>query len=559
MVSARSGTLVRWLALGVLALLVVALPAAGSRGGDSGVNAALAEKLRLPYFTPKNLSPRLREVIERRDSAHVGLSRRAVGAGAPVFNNDGFGLPQNEESVTVCRTNRNFVLEGTNDYRGLLDEAGNFTGWHFSNTGGASLTNEGLLPPAALISDPTNEVPSGGDPVMVAAGGCALYGGGLAYDPVDPFHNVNGVQVAKSDPATLASCDTASNPANPACWPVSRLVAEGASHPDCSPASSPCHFLDKPWYDVGVSGEAGEVVWVTYSDFVVDDTAPLGFSSASIKAVRCDSSLTTCTSPIDISTVDEDVQFSDVTIGPDGRTYVTWARIDGELEQLAQTFTIKVRIAEPGSTTFGPEKVVAVEELPIPFGGFLNANDFRIATYPKNAVALVGGAPRIFVVWDACRFRPLDSVCEEAHIKLAWSDDSGDTWSAPKEVSRGGNNYFPSIDWDDEPAQGDLALTWFSNRRDAQFDNRQDVEFATVSANNPAAVRNRRILNTRMNESEADPLLGGFFIGDYIEVTAFRERAWVGFNANYRQVQLLGEGVPVPQQDNYLDRVRFSE
>jgi hypothetical protein len=556
MVSARSGTLVRWLALGVLGILVVALPAAGSRGSDPETNAALAEKLRVPYFTPKNLSPRLRQVIERRDSARIGVSLPAPGAGAPVFNDDGFGLPQNEESVTVCRANRSIVLEGTNDYRGLLDPDGNFTGWHFSNTGGRSLTNEGLLPPAALISDPTREVPSGGDPIMVAAGGCALYGGGLAYDPNDPFHNVNGVQVAKSDPATLASCPGG---ADPSCWPVSRLVAEAQSHPDCTPAASPCHFLDKPWFDVGVSGEAGEVVWVTYSDFVIDDTAPLGFTSASIKAVRCDNSLTTCTSPIDISTVDEDVQFSDVTIGPDGRVYVTWARIDGELEQTAQTFTIKVRIAEPGSTTFGAEKVIATEELPIPFGGFLNANDFRVATYPKNAVAIVGGEPRIFVVWDACRFRPLDSVCEEAHIKLVWSDDFGDTWSDPKEVSRGGNNYFPSIDWDDEAGQGDLALTWFSNRRDAQFDNRQDVEFATVSATNPTTVKDRKVLTRRMNETESDPVLGGFFIGDYIEVSAFHGRAWVGFNANYRQVQLLGEGVPVPQQDNYLDRVSFGE
>jgi len=28
---------------------------------------------------------------------------------------------------------------------------------------------------------------------------------------------------------------------------------------------------------------------------------------------------------------------------------------------------------------------------------------------------------------------------------------------------------------------------------------------------------------------------------------------WTGYNANYRSLPLLGDGVAVPQQDNYLD------
>ena len=31
-----------------------------------------------------------------------------------------------------------------------------------------------------------------------------------------------------------------------------------------------------------------------------------------------------------------------------------------------------------------------------------------------------------------------------------------------------------------------------------------------------------------------------------------RNRALVHYNANYRQIRVLGEGLPVPQQDNYL-------
>src|SRR5919201_2061921 len=107
----------------------------------------------------------------------------------------------------------------------------------------------------------------------------------------------------------------------------------------------------------------GGHVWVTYSDFAIDQNAPLGFTGASIKAVRCDLNLVTCTAPIPISTVDQDVQFSDVTVGPDGRAYVTWARIDGELNPdqfpQGQIFTIKIRTeTAAGSGVFGPEHVV---------------------------------------------------------------------------------------------------------------------------------------------------------------------------------------------------------
>jgi hypothetical protein len=49
-------------------------------------------------------------------------------------------------------------------------------------------------------------------------------------------------------------------------------------------------------------------------------------------------------------------------------------------------------------------------------------------------------------------------------------------------------------------------------------------------------------------------MLGGLFIGDYIEVFAGGGKALVHYNANYRSIQLLNEGVPVPQQDNFLRR-----
>lgn len=540
----------RLLALGLLIALAATLPAAGAPKERTVVTGQklghLSQVMTTRYWAanPDQAPPGIAERLEGAAAAAAPRRGRGAKSAGDVFNADDTGLPQNEESVAVCDTNNDIVLSGTNDYRGLLDPQGNFTGWHLSLDGGRSLANEGLLPAVPLLSNPGVEIPSGGDPVKASGEGCNLFAASLAYDPFDPFGNPNGVAVYRSDANTLNSCPGG---ADPSCWPVRRLVAEG----------TPPHFLDKEWFDVGASGDAGEVVWVAYSDFLITGPGELDFT-ASIKAVRCDADLVVCTDPIDISTIDPDVQFSDVTIGQDGRTYITWARIDGELEETAQTFTIKVRIAEPGSTVFGPEKTVYVEDLAIPFGGVLHANDFRIATYPKNEVVMIDDTPRIFVVWDACTERPLDTICVEPLIKLSYSDDDGDTWTGPLTVSQRGDNYFPTIASNQDPRRPKLLLAWFSNANDRIFHNQQDVQFLSLNAQNPRVGR-PDTLTRPSNETEADPLLGGFFIGDYIEVAAVGRRAYVAFNANYRQVPFLGEGTPLPQQDNYLVRTNLGD
>lgn len=547
--------LLRWVLLVAAVAAVAAVPAAGTprdegRALEAGLANRLSQGVAFRYWTkhPGEAPEPLRERLAA--AAKISAKKNANGSDAVqsnLFNRDRLGLPQNEESVSACRANTNYVLGGTNDYRGLLDPEENFTGWHFSTNSGASVAKEGLLPPVEIEG---NQVPSGGDPVDdIEGAGCDLYAASLNYDPVNFDTAPNGIGVYKSTPQTLLSpaCRDGEGPSDPDCWPVRRAVAtfNGVA------VDGITHFLDKEWMDVGVSGAAGRVVWVTYSDFTVDPNAPLGFSGASIYAVRCDGDLVSCTDPILISGSDADVQFSDVTIGPDGRVYVTWSEIQGELEETDQTFIHKMRVAEPGSTTFGPTRVIYAETNAIPFGGALQANDFRIATYAKNDVAIVNGHPRVFVTWDACTVRLFGSICEFPRIKLSYSDDLGATWNGPNGISSGGPSYFPTISVDRTSQQ--VAVAWFTNRFDPAFWNRQDVELTTLNPVTVQPVRSQR-LTTTSNESEADPLLGGFFIGDYIEVFAHGGRAWTHYNANYRQIQLLGLGLPVNQQDNFLAR-----
>jgi hypothetical protein len=341
--------------------------------------------------------------------ARVNTAPRALTPGdfpmrQALFNRDDLGLPQNEESVDRCSSNGNLVLAGTNDYRGLLNPLGNFTGWHFSDNG-ATLTTEGLLPTVTFADGVA--VPSSGDPVVAFDAYMATLNN---VDVEGVPKTYSGVGVYRTTASTLRSCPGGDDPT---CWPTNALADQVISDPEHF------HLLDKPWMAVGHS-TGQTVIWVTYTDFAVD--VP-NFTST-IKAVRCDANLTSCGKPINLSTGGSDVQFSDVTVGPDGRTYVTWVE-DRITPNDGETFVIKLRVAEAGSSEFGPERVVTTELEPIGFDGFLHANDFRVATYPKHDVKIVNGVPRIFVIWESCQSRPLNFICQFSRIRMTFSDSLG--------------------------------------------------------------------------------------------------------------------------------------
>jgi hypothetical protein len=558
------------LAVGLLAA-VTTIPAAVAEEGGFKVSDTylehLSQSVNVQYYVqhPTGAPKQVAHGMASLGSAPSRTTARASQyctspANKDVFNCDFIGFPQNEESSAACPTNDNYVLGGTNDYDGILF-GDNITGWYWSTDGGHSVRNAGFLPPVTLGGLATHpEVPSGGDPVDFIPAGCdSLYAASLAYDVSRVPFGPNGIAVYKTTPAALNACGGFDDPT---CWPTKRVVAE----------SDGDVFNDKEWLFVGTQ-DGVRYVWVTWTEFANDENAPIGYNGAQIKAVRCDENLVTCTPAIPISefgppsaTSDLDVQFSDVTVGPDGRTYITWAGIVGELPGAngqpgqPQTFVIRERTeTEPGSAVFGPIHTVYEETNAIPFGGFLHANDFRIATYPKSDVTAVNGQPRIFVLWDACKHRFLDTSCEEPVIKLSYSlDADGTTWSAPIALSNGGDNYFPSISADRTYTTNNLAASWYTNFYDTGFHNAQDVQATSI---NPLTGQSRglkRLTGPQSNESESDPLLGGAFIGDYIEGVLVKSRYYVHYNANYRQMRILdffpplASQFPLNQQDNYL-------
>jgi hypothetical protein len=163
------------LTLGLVVVAVVAAGATAAGGAAPGSHPApggaaplsQAALIHRWFSQPNARQGELPAVIASlRAVASGGAPRATPGAAAGplaagVFNHDTVGLPQNEESVTVCGQT---VLGGTNDFRSLLltppQDMG--AGWHLSTDNGRTLRNEGLLPPVTIAGQP---VPARGDPV----------------------------------------------------------------------------------------------------------------------------------------------------------------------------------------------------------------------------------------------------------------------------------------------------------------------------------------------------------------------------------------------------------
>src|SRR3954453_8955178 len=374
-------------------------PAVASRSLLNGPSPAvgLHAYLSRPDLAPAPLRAQFSQAPKAAMSArtsNVPVSGGAIG----VFNGDTVGLPQNEESISSCSNAPGTLIGGTNDYRFLLDPEGNSTGWQFSTDGGSTLANEGLLP-ALTAPDGSTSLPSGGDPVDAAGGACKhLYAASLNYDATQPFPFPSGVGVYRSDPGTLASCPQGRSNGgltNPSCWPTRKLVDFAA----------PGRFLDKEWMAVRRSGAAGEVVWIAYGD-LGEFNAEGNEESGVIKAVRCSADLSSCSKPIVLSQGQKVAEYPWVTIGADGRTYITWGEFfGGSFTGPSQQSWIAV--AEPGSTTFKrypmyrENEVMRGEET-------LHAADFRTGTSFKNTVTMRHGKSRVFVTWERCRLHAND-------------------------------------------------------------------------------------------------------------------------------------------------------
>jgi len=492
-----------------------------------------------------------------------------------AFNNDQSGFPQNEESVSSCNAG-NKVIGAWNDFRNNTPGA-DFTGWGISTTGGTSLTNSNFLPGVTVNAGPASGpatapgsgktagggggppptpasgpasggskeyLPSQGDPVIRATTGCTVYASSLAFQTDFTQPPASAVLVDRSDAATLASCTT-----EKACWPMRKPVVV---------STDPSVFFDKDWMAVSPT-IPNSPVSIGFTEFNYGG----GFGPViSLNVVRCTADLHHCSAPIAVETdfsspfpgpgggASVTPTWSGIAIGSDGSTYVSWAAIQQSFGSAA-TVRIEEASAPPNSAAFS--RPVTVTQISLPVFNPFAAENFRINGLPVIAVSHVGGVDRIHIVYAECRAVAL-GICEHSDVVLATSrNGQAGTWSYRLMDAAGGSDFFPTVTADQ--VTGKLLVGFWSTRFDPG-QNAYDVVAVPVNGATGAPSPAIRISATSI-EPDSDPLLGPNFIGDYWELHAVNGKAWAHYTSTQRLQQLLGEGVPVPQQDNVLSVFTF--
>jgi hypothetical protein len=473
-----------------------------------------------------------------------------------VFNNDVSGLPQNEEAVSSCSGGTD-VVGDWNDYRNAASY-GDITGWGISTDSAQQLLNSNFLPGVSIsgvTSGPgsgygsgvgsgtgTVYVPSYGDPMIQATSSCAVYASSLGIQPnvYEPY--ASGVVVARSTVATLSTCSKETS-----CWPQETAVVM---------TTDPNILYDKDSMAVDTSGPNG-AVWVGFTQYDYDN------GTVNLQVSRCGADLKTCSAPMTLQSeslytpnVVEVPTFSGIAIDATGDVYVSWGLV---IESSAgsgfqQSMDVYVATAQPKSLRFGPPVLVSQVE-----DALLNpmaAESFRINGFPE--IAVTGSGPHhVDIVYAECgTLMGTEDICENSHVFLASSATAAiGTWTV-KEIdpSTTGSDFFPTITTDQ--VTGTLLLGFWTTRYDPNLHS-FDVVAVPVNPATGAVGNPIRVTPTSI-EPDSDSMLGPSFIGGYSQLNAVNGTAYAHYTSTQRLQRLLGQGIPIPQQDNVISKFTFT-
>lgn len=513
--------------------------------------------------------------------------------GAPEL---GIAVPQNEESIDYIpsggQSGSDLVIEGANDYRGILDSGVSTNGAPPPNAWGLSASGyyvhrsgndctpsfEGGLP--HLVYPLTSENLYGfGDPVIAAdATRSRFYAADLRLGGAG-----SGIGLFASTAATLndeSKCPNGTHLTDAngqdtiasSCWPNKALLnAQAAGQ----------NFSDKPHMraDERASGVGAGDVYVTFSNF------NLSQGTSSIGLVACPSTFsspTSCSPPITISGADPQTQYSHISIRPDGVLGITYVNVNTYATRvfgaIRESFDIRYVSCVPNGAPLSPtcaEPVsVTTEDRPLYFSGTffsatLAANTFRVSTYPTHDVRKSGNQYEEFIVWSRCKSDPLvlmgkyyfDVTCSDADLVMTWAttDSAGRplAWAPIRSFDSGEHDQImPWVRTDH--SRNIINVAYLTSQRDS-YGHRLQTVLAQIEPGSYERMEKETILNPVASEPNADYLLGAVFFGDYIGMAArgngINSRAYAGFTGTSYRGNV--QGVMVPGQNNLISETSY--
>lgn len=194
---------------------------------------------------------------------------------------------------------------------------------------------------------------------------------------------------------------------------------------------------------------------------------------------------------------DDTVEGAVPAVGPNGEIYVSWSGPKG----------IRFNRSTDEGETWLAEEILVSDQ---PGGWAIDVPGmFRCNGLPITACDASGSVHngRVYVNWTDQR-----NGEDNTDVWLSYSDNAGDTWSAPTKVnqdSSGSHQFFTWMDID--PCNGNIYFVYYDRRN--YNDNRTDVYVATSTDGGTT------FLEQRVSESPFIPSDKVFF-GDYINVAA---------------------------------------
>jgi hypothetical protein len=265
-------------------------------------------------------------------------------------------------------------------------------------------------------------------------------------------------------------------------------------------------FEDKPWIVTDTAGPHAGNVYIGWTQFTL--------AASDLLFSRSTDGGKTFSPPIKLNSApglprDDNGALEGFhgTVGPDGTLYVIWDDRDG----------IAMAVSHDGGATFSKDRRI-VHAGPGYFGitGVARSNGFpQIGIDPRVSESSVGNAGgNLYVAWS-------DYSNGDVDVFMCSSADHGQTWSAPVRVNddplHNGNDQF--FEWMAvDPQTGAVNLVFYDRRQD----NKQTTVTLARSSDGGKTFTNYA-LDCDSFEAEGD------FLGDYIAITAFGNRAWAAW------------------------------
>ncbi len=275
-----------------------------------------------------------------------------------------------------------------------------------------------------------------------------------------------GVGIIASTAANLlnaANCPNGTQGEPGFCWNISGIANSVVSN---IAVFSPSIAVDQRTQGIG----AGDV-YVTVSQ------GREGTGSPQVSLTACTNATISCSSSVVVSGADPNAFWSSVQVRPDGGITISYANREAGGNQI---FENQVRFVNckpqgaPNPPTCSAPITVTTEMRPgtIVAGDRLNSGD---AAYPRHVNRLEADGKTIttFLIYDQCGVQnyynghtTFIQVCPKTQVVIAFSTDSGNTWSpiVPVSPNTPGQQFMGAIALDE--STGTVNIAYYSSQND---------------------------------------------------------------------------------------------